>query len=78
MASRTLCQSFTGDNTAALQSHVIDSDEPVSRGGEGQAPNPQELMLAAFNACMTAAFVQEASCEGITLTHLEIHQWTGS
>jgi hypothetical protein len=28
--------------------------------------------MLAFNACMTAAFVQEASCAGITLTHLEI------
>ena len=73
MASRTLCQSFTGDKHKQIrQSHVIDSDEPVARGGEGQAPNPQELMLAAFNACITAAFVQEASCAGITLTHLEI------
>ncbi|WP_233607020.1 OsmC family protein [Citrobacter sp. FDAARGOS_156] len=44
----------------ALQNHVIDSDEPVSLGGEGLAPDPRELMLAAFNACMTAVFVQEA------------------
>jgi hypothetical protein len=61
MASRTLCQSFSADNAPpALQSHVIDSDEPVSLGGEGLAPDPQELMLAAFNACMMAAFIQEA------------------
>lgn len=54
------------------QSHVIDSDEPVALGGEGRAPGPQDLMLAAFNACMTAAFVQEAISAGITLTHLDI------
>lgn len=54
------------------QSHVIDSDEPVALGGEGRAPGPQDLMLAAFNACMTAAFVQEAIGAGITLTHLDI------
>ncbi|HDC4777428.1 TPA: OsmC family protein [Enterobacter kobei] len=74
MASRTLCQSFSADNAPpALQSHVIDSDEPVSLGGEGLAPDPQELMLAAFNACMMAAFIQEARNEGLALTHLEIH-----
>lgn len=50
MASRTRCQSMTGDKR---QSHVIDSDEPVALGGEGRAPGPQDLMLAAFNACMT-------------------------
>lgn len=69
MASRTRCQSITGDRS---QSHVIDSDEPVSLGGEGRAPGPQDLLLAAFNACMTAAFVQEAIGAGITLTHLDI------
>lgn len=69
MASRTRCQSMTGDKR---QSHVIDSDEPVALGGEGRAPDPQDLLLAAFNACMTAAFVQEAIGAGITLTHLDI------
>lgn len=74
MASRTLCQSFSADNAPpALQSHVIDSDEPVSLGGEGLAPDPHELMLAAFNACMMAAFILEARAEGLALTHLEIH-----
>lgn len=58
MASRTLCQSFTGEESLqVLQSHVIDSDEPVSLGSEGLAPNPQELILAAFNACMRAALM---------------------
>lgn len=74
MASRTLCQSFSADNAPpVLQSNVIDSDEPVSLGGEGLAPDPQELMLAAFNACMMATFIQEARAEDLALTHLEIH-----
>lgn len=73
MASRTCCQSFaTGKGQQVLQNHIIDSDEPVALGGSGDAPNPQELMLAAFNACMTAAFVQEAMGEDITLSQLEI------
>ncbi|MGV2880490.1 OsmC family peroxiredoxin [Pantoea vagans] len=74
MTSRTLCQSFSADNAAPVpQSHVIDSDEPVSLGGEGLAPDPRELMLAAFNACMMAAFIQEVRAEGLALTQLEIH-----
>lgn len=74
MASQTLCQCLSADNDPpALKSHVIDSDEPVSLGGEGQAPDPQELILAAFNACMMASFIQEARAEGFVLTHLAIH-----
>lgn len=30
-------------------------------------------MLAAFNACIMAAFILEARAEGLALTHLEIH-----
>lgn len=30
-------------------------------------------MLAVFNACMMAAFIQEARAEGLVLTYLEIH-----
>lgn len=74
MASRTLCQSFSADNAPpVLQSHAIDSDEPVSLGGEGGAPVPLELMFPAFNACMMAVYIQEAMAEGLVLAHLEIH-----
>lgn len=74
MASRTLCQYFSADNTLpVMKSHVIDSDEPVSLGGEGMAPDPRQLMLAAFNACMMSAFIQQARTEGFALTHLAIH-----
>ncbi|ADO08185.1 hypothetical protein Pvag_pPag20195 (plasmid) [Pantoea vagans C9-1] len=74
MTSRTLCRYFSADNPPPVpQSHVIDSDEPVSLGGEGLAPDPRALMLAAVNACMMAAFIQEARAEGLALTQLEIH-----
>lgn len=73
MASRTLCQSFSEDSApSVLLNHVIDFDEPVSLGGEGLAPAPREMMLAAFNACMMAAFIHEAMAEGLAITHLEI------
>ncbi|MDF7650969.1 OsmC family peroxiredoxin [Pantoea sp. Acro-805] len=74
MASRTHCRSFSADNAASVpQSHVIDSDEPVLLGGGGLSPDPRELMLAAFNACMMATFIQEVRAEGLALTQLEIH-----
>ncbi|HBR1079910.1 TPA: OsmC family protein [Klebsiella quasipneumoniae subsp. quasipneumoniae] len=74
IASRTYCHAITADAPPnILQMHVIDSGEPVSSGGDGLTPDPQELMLAAFNACMTAAFIQEAMEKGLALTHLEIH-----
>lgn len=73
MASRTLCQSFSGDSApSVLLNHIIDPDEPVSLGGEGVAPAPQEQMLTAFNACMMAAFIHEAMAESLAITHLEI------
>jgi uncharacterized OsmC-like protein len=40
--------------------------------GENTAPNPQELLMAAVNACMTVGYVAGASIRGIKLTKLEI------
>lgn len=76
MASQTCCHScIVGETLQSSRGHVIHADEPEALGGNGLAPNPQELLLAAFNACMTAAFVHEASRENITLTSLEIQTW---
>jgi uncharacterized OsmC-like protein len=73
MTSRTRCQSCTvGERVQSSQKHIIDSDEPEALGGTGLAPGPRELMLAAFNACMTAAFISEADRLNVTVTHLEI------
>lgn len=48
------------------------SDEPPALGGQGSAVNPQQLMLAAFNACMTATFVCQAQRRNIRLQRLDI------
>jgi uncharacterized OsmC-like protein len=32
---------------------IIAADEPSALGGVASAPNPQELLFAALNACMT-------------------------
>jgi uncharacterized OsmC-like protein len=47
-------------------------DEPVELLGENTAPNPQEVLMAALNACMMVGYVAGAAVHGITLETLEI------
>jgi uncharacterized OsmC-like protein len=54
------------------KSFVIRSDEPIELCGGNHYPNPQELLMAAFNACMVVGYVAGASMQGIELTRLEI------
>ena len=51
---------------------VIAADEPEELLGGNSAPNPQELLLSALNACMLVGFVAGAAMEGITLQSLSI------
>lgn len=50
----------------------IAADEPFELLGENTEPNPQELLMAAMNACITVGYVAGASVNGITLESLEI------
>lgn len=50
----------------------IVADEPHELLGANTAPNPQELLMAAVNACMTVGYVAGAALRGITLEKLEI------
>ena len=50
----------------------IAADEPFELLGENTEPNPQELLMAAMNACITVGYVAGASVNGITLETLEI------
>jgi uncharacterized OsmC-like protein len=61
MAGRTLEKNFE-----------IPADEPPELLGENTAPNPQELFLAAMNACMTVGYVATAAMMGVTLNSLRI------
>ncbi|MEW6384669.1 MAG: OsmC family protein, partial [Pseudomonadota bacterium] len=40
--------------------------------GQNSAPNPQELLMAALNACLTVGYVVNAAAMGITVHSLEI------
>jgi uncharacterized OsmC-like protein len=50
----------------------VRADEPVELLGENTAPNPQELLMAALNACISVGYVAGAAVHGITLSKLEI------
>jgi uncharacterized OsmC-like protein len=48
-------------------------DEPEELLGTNTHANPQEMLMAAFNACMMAGYVAGASVHGIELEKVEIH-----
>ena len=51
---------------------TIHIDEPNELFGSNTAPNPQETLMAAVNACMMATYVACCAMRGIELEHLEI------
>jgi uncharacterized OsmC-like protein len=48
------------------------ADEPAELMGQNSAPNPQELLMTALNACMMVGYVANAALKGIELASLEI------
>ncbi|HEU0311397.1 MAG TPA: OsmC family protein, partial [Sphingomicrobium sp.] len=61
-----------GNGDKLQRDHVILADEPEEILGSNEAPNPQELLMAALNACMTVGYVAGAAKRNIRLTKLEI------
>jgi uncharacterized OsmC-like protein len=70
--SETVVDHFTMGGERIARSHKIVADEPCQLLGQDSAPNPQELLMAAFNACITVGYVAGAALKGITLETLEI------
>jgi len=70
--SETTVTGFTLAGERINRSHKIVADEPYELLGADSAPNPQELLMAAFNACITVGYVAGAAQKGITLDSLEI------
>jgi uncharacterized OsmC-like protein len=70
--SETTVDGFTIAGGRVSRSHKIVADEPCELLGADSAPNPQELLMAAVNACMTVGYVAGAAVNGITLEALEI------
>lgn len=50
----------------------IAADEPAELLGLNSAPNPQEVLMAALNACMSVGYVANAAVMGIKIDSLEI------
>ena len=72
LRSRTEIDSYELGGQRIPRKHRIMSDEPVELLGSNEAPNPQELLLAALNACMMVGFVATASQAGLRIDSLAI------
>ena len=70
--SESVVDGFDLAGQRITRSHTILADEPCELLGADSAPNPQELLMAAFNACITVGYVAGAALKGITLESLEI------
>ena len=70
--SRARVQSYTIGGQEVLRNFTIDADEPFELLGRNTAPNPQELLMAALNACITVGYVAGAAVKGIALERVEI------
>jgi uncharacterized OsmC-like protein len=70
--SESLVEGFNLGGERVSRTHKIVADEPFELLGGDSAPNPQELLMAAFNACVTVGYVAGASLKGINLESLEI------
>jgi uncharacterized OsmC-like protein len=70
--SETTVDGYTIGGAHVTRSHSIVADEPCELLGSDGAANPQELLMAAINACMTVGYVAGAALKGITLDKLEI------
>jgi len=70
--SETTVDGYVIGGERIARSHKIVADEPRELLGDDSSANPQELLMAAFNACVTVGYVAGASLRGIKLDVLEI------
>lgn len=70
--SETRVEGYTIGGQHVPKDFRILIDEPHELLGANTQPNPQEMLMAAFNACMLVGYVAGASLHGIDLERLEI------
>ena len=70
--SETVIDGLTLGGQRYKRQHRILADEPCELLGTDSAPNPQELLMAAINACMMVGYVAGAATKGIRLDSVEI------
>ncbi|HEX8571994.1 MAG TPA: OsmC family protein [Allosphingosinicella sp.] len=70
--SESTVDSYTLAGQVVPRSFTIVADEPHELLGTNAAPNPQELLMSAVNACMVVGYVAQASVRGIALDSCRI------
>ncbi|MET0252090.1 MAG: OsmC family protein [Novosphingobium sp.] len=70
--SETTVEGYELGGRAIERRFKVIADEPLDLLGTDTAPNPQELLMTALNACMAVGYVAQASVHGIALRSLEI------
>jgi uncharacterized OsmC-like protein len=70
--SEATVESYTLGGETIERPFKIAVDEPFELLGENTAPNPQEMLMTALNACVMVGYVAGAAVNGITLEKLEI------
>jgi uncharacterized OsmC-like protein len=70
--SRSTVESYTIGGQEVHRHFTIDADEPFELLGRNTAPNPQELLMTALNACITVGYVAGAAVKGIALEKVEV------
>ena len=57
---------------STARGHLVKSDYGEAAGGDNQAPNPVELLLAAMASCLEAAFYEFAVHEGLMVSAVTV------
>ena len=70
--SETSVESYTIGGQNVARRFKISADEPFELLGENTAPNPQEILMTALNACVMVGYVVGAATRGIRLDKLEL------
>ncbi len=70
--SDTRVTSYEIGGMRVAKDFTIQADEPRELCGTNQFANPQELLLASLNACMTVGYVAACALEGIVVESLSI------
>jgi len=70
--SESIVESYVLGGRSIARRFRIAADEPLELLGSNTAPNPQELLMSAVNACLIVGYVANASLRGISFETLEI------
>jgi uncharacterized OsmC-like protein len=71
-SSRSVVKGYELGGETIAREFEIAADEPHELLGQNNAPNPQELLMSAVNACMMVGYVCQAAIRGINLDDCRI------